>query len=168
MARFLICFLALLALGGCEAYNGTMKALRPTPVAITSLILLDGASVINTQKTIDDHFVSLVTGMDCSTIRASKGGHYCEEETDSGPVAIRTSYCYKSIARVSCFDQPLNRDASQLYGIRVDRIPMADMIPLPTPAPRPVTTPPPAPVAVPQPVASPAPLDQPVRITPLP
>lgn len=164
MGRFLICCAILAALAGCEAYNGTTKALRPPIPAVTGLIILDGVSVINTQKTIDDHLVSLITGLDCSTVRASKGGHYCVEETPEGPIVMRTTYCYKSIAKVSCYAEPLNSDASMLYGIRVDRIPASDILPAPV-QPAVATA---RPIAAAQPIADhfvPAP--EPVSVEPM-
>ncbi len=124
MGRLPVSIALILSLSAFEAWNGTTKALRPTVPPVTAFILLDVASVVNTQKTIDDHLISLLTGMDCSTIRASKGDHYCIEQPENKPVYIRTSYCYKSIASVSCYSQPLNSDATQLYGVRIDRIPI--------------------------------------------
>jgi hypothetical protein len=125
MGRLLICLALILALPGCEGWDGATRALRPNIPPATTFVMLDAASLINTQKTIDDHLISLLTGMDCSTVRASKGDHYCLEPPDAKPVYIRTTYCYKSIADVSCYDRPFDRDASQLYGIRIDRIPVS-------------------------------------------
>jgi hypothetical protein len=125
MGRVLTSLALIVALSGCEAWNGTTKAIRPITPPVTTYVLLDAVSVINTQKTIDDHLVSLLTGMDCSTIRAAQGDHYCLEPPEATPVYIRTTYCYKSIAKVSCYEQPLARDAAQLYGIRVERVPVA-------------------------------------------
>lgn len=124
MGRLLTCLLVTIALSGCEAWNGTTKALRPITPPTVTYVLADGISVINTQKTIEDHVISLLTGMDCSTIRASHGDHYCLEPPEATPVVIRTTYCYKSIANVSCYEQPLASDADQFYGIRIDRIPV--------------------------------------------
>ncbi len=124
MGRALSCLLLIVALSGCEAWDGTAKSLRPmTPPALT-YVLVDGISLINTQKTLEDHAISLITGMDCSTVRASQGDHYCLEPPKATPVYIRTSYCYKSIAKVSCYDRPVETDTAQLYGIRIERIPV--------------------------------------------
>ncbi|MTJ82745.1 MAG: hypothetical protein F8N37_17290 [Telmatospirillum sp.] len=124
MGRLLVCLTMIAALAGCEAWNGTTKALRPGIPAATTFVLVDAASLINTHKTIDDHLISLLTGMDCSTVRASKGDHYCLEPPEQKPVYIRTTYCYKSLAKVTCYDQPFDKDATQLYGVRIDRIPV--------------------------------------------
>jgi hypothetical protein len=125
MGRLLIFVTLAVALSGCEGINGSAKALRPITPPTVTFVLADGITLINTHKTIEDHVISLITGMDCSTVRASQGDHYCLESPDAVPVYIRTSYCYKSIAKVSCFSQPLASDAEQLYGIRIDRVPVA-------------------------------------------
>jgi hypothetical protein len=129
MGRLTICLALSIALAGCDTWHGVPQPLQPITSPSTSYILLDGISVINTQKTIEDHLVSLFTGMDCSTIRASKGDHYCLEMPEAVPVYVRTSYCYKSIAKVSCYTEPLASDVTQFYGIRIDRIPVAANIP---------------------------------------
>lgn len=128
MGRVLISLLSIIALSGCEIWNGATEAVTPiTPPAVT-YVLADGISLMNTQKTIEDHVISAITGMDCSTVRASKGDHYCLEPPKATPVFIRTAYCYKSIARVSCYDQPLESDINQFYGIRIERVPVADVV----------------------------------------
>jgi hypothetical protein len=126
MGRLLVVISVILGLAGCEAWNGSTRALRPNIPPATTFVLLDAASLINTHKTIDDHLISLLTGMDCSTVRASKGDHYCLEPPENKPVYIRTTYCYKSLAAVSCYDRPLNSDATQLYGVRIDRLPVSE------------------------------------------
>lgn len=124
MGRFLLVSATVLVLAGCEAVNGTGRALTPITPPLTSFVLLDGISVINTQKTLDDHVVSLITGKDCSTVRASEGERYCEDEPEVRPTLVRTTYCYKSLAQVSCYDHPFDRDATRLTGTRVDDIPL--------------------------------------------
>ena len=88
-----------------------------------SVAALDIVSVINTQKTIDDHIVSCITGKDCSDVRASKGDPYCIDEPVPVPMVRRATYCYKSLASVTCYDRPVVSDAAQFYGIRVDNVP---------------------------------------------
>jgi hypothetical protein len=136
MGRLSIYLALSVALSGCDTWHGVPDAIQPITSPSTSYFLLDGISVINTQKTVEDHVISLLTGMDCSTIRATKGDHYCLETPESAPVYVRTSYCYKTIAKVSCYTQPVPSDASQFYGLRVDRIPVAAGgldAPIPTP-----------------------------------
>src|SRR5208283_2905358 len=80
--------------------------------------ILDGVSVINTQKTIDDHLVSWISGEDCSTLKALHGEPYCQPEKVKGPMVTRTSYCYKNLAGVTCYTQPLPGQ-SQPLGVKV-------------------------------------------------
>jgi hypothetical protein len=124
MRQFLVVFTAGLGLCGCAGLTGAPHQLTsPTAVGAT-LLVVDGISVINTQKTIDDHLVSLLTGEDCSTVRASMGDHYCVEEPVPVPMIARTSYCYKTLAKISCFDQPIAQDTPVFYGTRVDNVPV--------------------------------------------
>jgi hypothetical protein len=116
----MIACLAASSLGACSAAGSL-----PTPTPAVSFLLLDGVSVINTQKTIDDHIVSWVTGDDCSTVRASRGERYCEETPHPGPMMVQNSYCYKSLAGVSCYTQPVETDAARLYGVRTENVPIS-------------------------------------------
>lgn len=122
MKRFYLSCAAVLTLCGCKGIEATGDALAGPPLA--SFVVVDAVSVINTQKTVDDHLVSLFTGKDCSTIRASKGGHYCVDQPQPGPTVVQTTYCYKSLANVTCYDTPLASDTARLYGVRVDDIPL--------------------------------------------
>jgi hypothetical protein len=121
MGRFLTFLAAILGLCGCDLGPPNEPA-APTVIG-ASVLALDAVSVINTQKTIDDHIVSFVTGQDCSTIRASKGDHYCIDEPVPVPMVQRTSYCYKTLAKVTCYDRPMTGDAAQFFGMRVDEVP---------------------------------------------
>ena len=64
---------------------------------------VEGATVIGTKKTISDHVVSLASGKDCSIIRKDRGLTYCVEDE---PVITPNIYCYKTLARVTCYDRP--------------------------------------------------------------
>ncbi len=61
--------LAILAvlgfLAGCSAVPGVAQ--------------VQGAFVIGTDKTIEDHVISLASGKNCSSISKEKGLTYCEE-----------------------------------------------------------------------------------------
>ncbi|HIJ38218.1 MAG TPA: hypothetical protein HPP80_04900 [Rhodospirillaceae bacterium] len=111
MMRSLIFCCALLGLAACTA------------ATLPATVMIDGASVVNTEKTLDDHLASWFTGKDCSTVRASLGEKYCEEPPAFVPKIERTTYCYKSLAAVSCYDQPVQRDAARLFGTRSDQVP---------------------------------------------
>lgn len=115
-------------LGDAAAKSGADSAVETlgSPFnALGTVLILDAASVVNTQKTIDDHVVSWISDRDCSSVRASTGGAYCVDRPQPVPTAIRVSYCYQSLAKVDCYDRPVERDASRFSGTRIDRIPGA-------------------------------------------
>jgi hypothetical protein len=124
MRHVLICSLASLALlTACSPANNTAVAMHLPYSPLTGLVVLDGISVINTDKTVEDHVISWATGQDCSLVRASMGEHYCVDETPV-PKEPRTTYCYRSIAVVSCYDRQLASDESRYYGARMDLVPV--------------------------------------------
>jgi hypothetical protein len=57
--------MAALLLAGC----------KPFAEAAPPLAIAEAALIINTDKTLTDHFASLANDMDCSTLRAQQGGH---------------------------------------------------------------------------------------------
>lgn len=138
MIKFLAPCLAAALLAGCglvkAGVGGTVDELHGLDATthrvgspfstIQTFWILDGASVINTQKTLDDHLVSWITGSDCSTVRASTGDRYCIDPPEAVPVVVRTAYCYKSLASVDCYDRPLVADKARFYGIRIDKVPV--------------------------------------------
>ncbi|MBT3306186.1 MAG: hypothetical protein HN377_06840 [Alphaproteobacteria bacterium] len=82
--------LAILAiLGGCSAIPGIAE--------------VQGAIVVGTDKTMEDHVVSLVSGKDCSTVRKENDLTYCVEDE---PVIKQNIFCYKTLASVTCYDRP--------------------------------------------------------------
>lgn len=83
--------------------------------------ILDGVSVINTQKTIDDHLVSWLSGDDCSTLKALHGEPYCQPEPAKIPRITQTSYCYKNLAGVTCYSQPM--PGHQPLGVHTTQVP---------------------------------------------
>lgn len=84
---FLIAGLVLLA--GCSVVP---------PVAI-----IDGATVVGSQKTLGDHFISYVSGKNCSTVRRNLGRTYCEEDE---PNPVPRVFCYPTIGKITCYDKP--------------------------------------------------------------
>ena len=64
---------------------------------------VQGAFVIGTDKTIEDHAISLASGKNCSSVRREKGLTYCEEDE---PKVNPNIYCYKTLAKVTCYDRP--------------------------------------------------------------
>ena len=68
------------------------------PVALT-----DFATVGLTDKTIEDHVVSAISGKDCSTVRTNQGRTYCaEDELNPEPKV----HCYRTLGEVTCYDKP--------------------------------------------------------------
>ena len=66
--------------------------------------LLDGGSVVLTDKTMEDHAVSFGSGKDCSSVRSEQGLTYCkEDEPKFVPPVVN---CYRTLGEVSCYDRP--------------------------------------------------------------
>ncbi len=79
----------LIVLGGCSLIPGVAQ--------------VQGAFVVGTDKTIEDHVISISSGKNCSSVRREKGLTYCEEDE---PVIKQDIYCYKTLATVTCYDRP--------------------------------------------------------------
>ena len=71
--------------------------------AVPGFAQIQGVSVIGTDKTLEDHVISLTSGKNCSSIRKEKGLTYCEEDE---PKVNPNIYCYKTLAEVTCYDRP--------------------------------------------------------------
>lgn len=71
--------------------------------AIPGVAQVQGAFVVGTDKTIEDHLISYTSGKDCSSIRKEKGLTYCVEDE---PKITPNIYCYKTLATVTCYDRP--------------------------------------------------------------
>ncbi len=84
--RIGVALLGLLLLGGCGGY-----------------FVADGITVIGTDKTLEDHFISLTSGKNCSTIRSEQGLTYCEEDEVN---LLPNVYCYRTLGKVTCYDKP--------------------------------------------------------------
>lgn len=91
----------------------------------TQLAILEVLSVVNTKKTLPDHVATWVTGKDCSTIRAQRGGAWCVD-WPAPPAPPQQVYCYASLAKPSCYAQPYNEGNDRLIGF----------VPAPTPVRR--------------------------------
>jgi len=92
-----------LAMAGCQ----TLGVLPAAAVAAT----VEGVSLNQTGKTASDHFVSAVTGEDCSVLRYTKNGKYCltEAEVAANEARLHRPYegtCYRVRGNVTCYDQP--------------------------------------------------------------
>ena len=63
------------------------------------LYVLEVTSVVNTDKTLLDHVISIAYGQDCSTIRYLDGDYYC----DRPPPPETPLFCYPSLGDVVCY-----------------------------------------------------------------
>ena len=71
--------------------------------AVPGFAQLQGAFVVGTDKTLEDHVISYTSGKDCSSVRKEKGLTYCIEDE---PKVTQNIYCYKTLANVTCYDRP--------------------------------------------------------------
>lgn len=94
--RVVIVVMSLLALGGCSLA-------ATAPALVPPLAGLEGASIMGTKKSLVDHYVSYVTGKNCSTLRRDEGRTYCEEDEGGPPEEI---YCYRTLGNVTCYAKP--------------------------------------------------------------
>ena len=106
MSRRLISFLCL-GLCSCSEIE---KYFPHTLISPASLIVGDVVSLANTQKTMADHVMSMVSGKDCSTLRAETGDDYCIERVKWRPRVVKPVYCYRSLGTPTCYAQPLSGD----------------------------------------------------------
>ncbi len=68
--------------------------------------MVDGAVVIGSDKTMIDHVISMASGKDCSLVRKERGMTYCKEDE---VVPRPEVYCYRELAKVTCYDKPDTR-----------------------------------------------------------
>ena len=86
-----------LGLSGCSG------AVSSATGAVPSILPYEIISVVTTDKTIEDHAVSIYSGKNCSTVRTERGLTYCEEDQK---VDIPQVYCYRTLADRTCYAQP--------------------------------------------------------------
>jgi len=87
--RTLAVLACLAVLGGCSFVPGYAQ--------------VQGAFVVGSDKTMEDHVLSLASGKNCSIVRKEKGLTYCEEDE----LKIKQNlYCYRTLANVTCYDRP--------------------------------------------------------------
>jgi len=125
----LICLVAAgFLLAACSPSHNTAVAMHLPYSPLTALVVADGISVINTGKTVEDHVIGWVSGQDCSVIRASHGEDYCVSK-EPPPKVMVVAYCYRTLARTTCYDRKRDEDESQYSGLRVDMVPVASLRP---------------------------------------
>lgn len=73
----------------------------------------EGVSVIATEKTMEDHVISLASGKNCSVVRLERGMTYCEEDEVIPKPEV---YCYQELGDVTCYEapDPTNPDRSRV------------------------------------------------------
>ncbi|MCF8478856.1 MAG: hypothetical protein K9H25_00350 [Rhodospirillum sp.] len=72
----------------------------------TPLIAAEITTMSLTGKTMVDNAYSLASGKDCNTIRYLEGNYYCREQLPSNQVVDTRLYCYRTLADITCYDQP--------------------------------------------------------------
>ena len=123
MRHALICLVAAAGLlSGCTTHD-TAEALRLPYAPLTALVLADGVSIMATQKSVEDHVIGWISGQDCSVIRAAHGEDYCVSKKPQATV-MRISYCYRTLAKTSCYDHKIASDEGTYVGARQDLIPV--------------------------------------------
>lgn len=132
MSRSLIAIAIALSVSAC----GGESAIYNSPVRTVGqgAAILAGANIVmlnTTGKTIDDHVMGWAIGKDCSILRASHGYPYCKDLPAPVATFAVTTYCYKSLASVSCYDQPMAFDQARFVGKRTDDLPVTDLLPAP-------------------------------------
>ena len=123
MRNTVICLVAASGLLSACTTHHTAEALSLPYAPIAALVLADGVSIMATSKTVEDHVVGWVSGQDCSVIRASHGGDYCVSK-EQPPKMLLTSYCYRTLAKTTCYDHKIASDEGTYTGARQDLIPV--------------------------------------------
>ena len=101
-----VLLIGALFLGACSAVEGA-QSIAPQAA------LLEGATIVGTDKTIGDHVVSFATGKNCSTVRKHLGKTYCEEDEVGH---VDEVYCYHTLGRPTCYAVPSPNGESNRIG----------------------------------------------------
>lgn len=75
-----------------------------------------GLGYIGTDRTPLDRLSGWVSGQDCSSARAARGGHWCQPVYENRPEADDL-YCYRSIGTADCYSSPSLNPHDQLVGV---------------------------------------------------
>ena len=82
---------------GSDIYSYTS---RDMVNKLGTLNVISAAVTMGTDKTLTDHFASMKSGKDCSTVRLEQGRTYCREDE---PNPMPEMHCYRSLADVTCY-----------------------------------------------------------------
>lgn len=83
-----------------SAFLSSCAAVAPL---VVPLVTIEGASLITTEKAIEDHIFSAYSGKDCSAVRVEKGETYCKEDEPNPTAGI---HCYRTLGDITCYNQP--------------------------------------------------------------
>lgn len=97
--RFVIIAAAMFLLSACGTVVGTSGLNGVVP----GVAQIEGATIVGTGKTIEDHIISLASGKDCSTARSQRGLTYCKEDEVHYKPDV---HCYRNLGEVTCYDKP--------------------------------------------------------------
>ena len=102
LSALLISITAAISLAGCSLTD---------PVTAAASV----GTLVHTDKTITDHFVSWAMAKDCSIVYSSKGEPYCRDEQMENGLAnsgYENLYCYRNIGGVTCYESPYQEASS--------------------------------------------------------
>lgn len=88
--------MVFLLLAGCNGLQAPGAPLLAVPAVV------EGVSLVTTQRGVGDNVVSLITGQDCSYVRLAKGQTYCA----SDPPPPVQPVCTSSLGKVDCWTTP--------------------------------------------------------------
>lgn len=70
---------------------------------VASIAVIEGGSIVATEKAVEDHIFSAYSGKDCSAVRVEKGETYCKEDEPNPTAGI---HCYRTLGDITCYSQP--------------------------------------------------------------
>ncbi len=106
MKRFFLLLGAVFSVSGCW-FTESAGYLPAGASPFQTIAVVDAVSIINSHKTLLDHYESYRTGLDCSTPRAElDGGPWCIA-VPAPYVPAPQPYCYSTLADVDCYPASL-------------------------------------------------------------
>lgn len=98
----------------CTAISLTFVVGLLVSGCVNNIAAVEGISAALTDKAASDHFVSLMSGKDCSFLRVERGRSYCVEDAR---IANQSHlYCYRTLGAVTCYTEP---DAQRVPSERI-------------------------------------------------
>lgn len=102
MKRFCLLLISFFSVTGCWFTQGS-SSLPAGASPFQTIAVVDMVSIINSQKTLLDHYESYRTGLDCSTPRAElDGGPWCISKP-APYIPPPQPYCYRTLGDVDCY-----------------------------------------------------------------